>query len=97
MLPTFPTILAPEVPTSWAKHDVVILDDQDAFAIECHHRTTLFSEETKRVIVGMSNGPTYILAAATSKARHGIQVNGYLSRRISSRKLGPGLRFCDAF
>ena len=27
-----------------------------------------FPEETSRVVVGMSNGPTYILAAATSKA-----------------------------
>ena len=32
----------------------------------------------------MSNGPTYILAAATSKARHGIQVNGEAGAALRS-------------
>ena len=70
MLPTFRTILAPEVPTSSA-----VLDDQAPFAVERYHEPP-FLEGRSRVIVGMSNGPIYTLAAVTSKARHGIYVNG---------------------
>src|SRR5215469_4776975 len=56
-----------------------------------------FFEETNRVIVGMSNGPMCIPAAATSKAGHGIHVNGYSNRSISSRKLIPACTFATSF